>query len=55
MGVIKTAQVPISNTSAVTTSDAIDATVNKYLAIETGTTFEPNMFSSTTVADFSFI
>ena len=52
---IKTAQVPISNTSAVTTSDAIDATVNKYLAIETGTTFEPNMFSSTTVADFSFI
>jgi hypothetical protein len=52
---IKTAQVPISNTSAVTTSDAIDATVNKYLSIETGTTFEPNMFSSTTVADFSFI
>lgn len=52
---IKTAQVPISNTSPVTTSDPIDATVNKYLAIETGNTFEPNMFSSTTVADFSFI
>ena len=52
---IKSTQVDISNTSAVTTSDAIDATVNKYLAIETGTTFEPNMFSSTTVADFSFI
>ena len=52
---IKSTQVDISNTSAVTTSDTIDATVNKYLSIETGTTFEPNMFSSTTVADFSFI
>jgi len=52
---IKSTQVDISDTNPVTTSDTIDATVNKYLAIETGNTFEPNMFSSTTVADFSFI
>ena len=39
----------------VTGNGTLNADVNKYLSIISGTTFNPNMLSSTTVADFSFI